>query len=314
LTNVAIAETLGITVRAVQKIWKLYQEKGRKGIAFRKRGRKNVKASTKDESNKLQNMIQDKMPNQLKLPYALWTRTSVGVLITKHFGVKVSKWTIGRYLKEWGFTPQKPIKKVNEQNPDAVKQWLSKDYTRIKKKAKKEQAEIFWVDETGMRSDHQAGRSYSPKGLTPVVIKTGKRFKINMISAINNKVKLNFMIFHKGFNTKVFIKFMNRLIARAPSKILFIVDDHPSHKTIAVKEWIEKHKTQIELFCLPSCSPEFNPDEYLNQDIKTNVLGKKKHINKEQLYKNVTSFIKKEQHNSEQIAACFGAKLVLYAA
>jgi len=314
LTNASIAETLGISIRGVQKIWKAYQEKGTKGIAFRKRGRKSVKAITKEEGKKIQKMIQDKMPDQLKLPYALWTRSGVGELITKHFGVKVSKWTVGRYLKEWGFTPQKPIRKAYEQNPESVKQWLAKDYVKIKKKAKKEQAEIFWGDETGMRSDHQAGKSYSPKGVTPVVIKTGKRFKINMISAINNKGKLNFMIYHKGFNTTVFIKFMSRLIERAPCKILFIVDGHPSHKTIAVKEWIEKHKTQIELFYLPSYSPELNPDEYLNQDIKTNVLGKKKHINKEQLYKNVTSFLKKKQHNPEQIAAYFRAKHVLYAA
>ncbi len=309
-----IAEMLGITRRAEQRVWKQYKEKGRKGILLRKRGRKSEKAITGQQESQIKKMIENKLPDQLKLPFGLWTREGVGDLIYRQFGVRVSKWTVGRYLKDWGFSPQKPIAKAYEQDPDAVEKWLKQDYPALQVKAKKEKADISWGDETGMRSDHQAGRTYAVKGQTPVIMKTGKRFKINMISAINNRGLLKFMIFKEGFNTKLFIKFMGRMIERSERKILLIVDGHPSHKTLAVKDWIIDHKNQIELFYLPGYSPELNPDEYLNQDIKTNAVGKKRPINQSQLRKNVRSFLKKKQSDRSKVAAYFRAKHVQYAA
>lgn len=309
-----IAEMLGITRRAEQKTWKKYREQGQKGIVLRKRGRPNEKAINKEQVAKVKKMIENKMPDQLKLPFGLWTRQAVGDLIFRQFGVRVSKWTIGRYLKEWGFTPQKPIIKAYEQDPEAVKKWLQEDYPAIQQKAKDEKADIYWGDETGMRSDHQAGRTYAPKGQTPIVKKTGKRFKANMISAINNRGLLKFMIYKEGFNTILFIKFMSRMIERADRKIILIVDSHPSHKTVAVRRWIEDHKTKIELYYLPGYSPELNPDEYLNQDIKTNAIGKKRPINQSQLIRNVKSFLKKKQSNKKQVISYFHAEQVKYAA
>lgn len=309
-----IAEMLGITVHAEQKIWKKYKEKGSKGILLRKRGRKSEKAVTRQQESQIKKMIENKLPDQLKLPFGLWTREGVGDLIYRQFGIRVSKWTVGRYLKDWGFTPQKPVAKAYEQDPEAVQKWLEEDYPALQQKAKKEKADIYWGDETGMRSDHQAGRTYAVKGQTPVIMKTGKRFNINMISAINNRGLLKFMIFKEGFNTRLFIKFLGRMIERADRKILLIVDGHPSHKTIAVKEWIEQHKNQIELFYLPGYSPELNPDEYLNQDLKTNAVGKKRPINRDQLTKNVKSFLKKKQSDRTKVIAYFHAKYVKYAA
>ena len=124
----------------------------------------------------------------MKLPFGLWTRDAVFELIQQKFGILLSRWQVGRYLKSWGFTPQKAIRKAFEQKPEKVKKWLEEEYPEIKQRAKKEKAVIYFGDETGMHSDHQAGRSYSPKGQTPVVKATGKRFSLNMISAISNKV------------------------------------------------------------------------------------------------------------------------------
>lgn len=309
-----IARMLGITPRTEQRIWKTYKEKGRKGIVVRKRGRRSEKRISSHQESQIKKMIENKLPDQLKLPFGLWTREGVGDLIYRQFGIRVSKWTVGRYLKDWGFTPQKPVAKAYEQDPDAVQKWLEEDYPSLQQKAKKEKADIYWGDETGMRSDHQAGRTYAVKGQTPVIMRTGKRFKINMISAINNRGLLKFMIFKEGFNTKLFIKFLGRMIERADRKILLIVDGHPSHKTIAAKEWIEQHKNQIELFYLPGYSPELNPDEYLNQDLKTNAVGKKRPINRDQLTKNVRSFLKKKQSDRNKVVAYFHAKHVKYAA
>jgi transposase len=313
LTHKEISVTLGISTSGISKIIKLYKEKGSKGIVLRKRGRPSEIRLTKQQVKQVKSWIEDKTPDQLKLPFALWTRDVVGKLIEDKFGVEVSRWTVGRYLKTWGFTPQKPIYKAYEQKDEAVKVWLNEQYPNIQEQAKKEDAVIYWGDETGMRRDHHAGRSYAPKGKTPVIKATGKRFKTNMISAISNRGLLRFMIFDK-FNSDVFIKFLSRMIERAENKIILIVDGHPAHKTVAVKRWLEGHKNKIEVFYLPGYSPELNPDEYLNQDIKTNAIGKNRPINKEQMESNLKSFLRYKQSKSERVKAYFHAKHVKYAA
>jgi transposase len=313
MTHKAIAETLGVSVSMVNKVLKLFKGKGKKGIVLHKRGRSNEIKLNKQQERQMKNWITDKTPDQLKLPFALWTRDSVSMLINNKFGIEVSRWTIGRYLKLWGFTPQKPIYKAYEQKDEAVQKWLNEDYPEIKAKANEEDAVIFWGDETGMRSDHHAGRSYAPKGKTPVIKATGKRFKTNMISAISNRGLLKFMIFDK-FNSDVFIKFLSRMTERTDNKVILIIDGHPAHKTLAVKEWLEQHKEKIEVFYLPGYSPELNPDEYLNQDIKTNLLGKSRPVNKQDLESKLKSFLKFKQSNKNRVAAYFHAKHVLYAA
>lgn len=313
MTHKVIAQTLGISTSTITKILRLYRQKGNKGIALRKRGRPEDKSITKEQERKVKDWIIDRTPDQLKLPFALWTREAVMLLIKDKFDVKVSRWTSGRYLREWGFTPQKPVYKAYEQKSEEVKQWLKEAYPEIQKRAKQEKAVIFWGDETGMRSDHQAGRSYAPKGHTPVIRRTGNRFKINMISAINNCGLLKFMIINT-FNSKVFIRFLGRMIERAEEKIYVIVDGHPAHKTVALKQWLEKYKEAIELFYLPAYSPELNPDEYLNQDIKTNVIGKQRPKNKNEMTHNVKSFLRNKQMNPQNIMAYFREEHVRYAA
>jgi len=313
VTRKATAEALGVSTGMVDKVLKLYKEKGKKGILLHKRGRPNEIKLDKQQERQVKDWIADKTPDQLKLPFALWTREAVGLLIKNKFGIEVSRWTVGRYLKSWGYTPQKPVYKAYEQKEEAVKSWLDKEYPKIKQKAKKEDAIIYWGDETGMRSDHHAGRSYSPKGKTPVIKATGKRFKANMISALSNRGLLKFMIYDT-FNSGVFIKFLSRMTERTEVKIILIVDGHPAHKTLVVKEWLENHKNQIELYYLPGYSPELNPDEYLNQDIKTNALGKSRPINKQDLISKVKSFMKYKQSNSSRVKAYFHAKHVVYAA
>ncbi|MBK7097171.1 MAG: winged helix-turn-helix domain-containing protein [Sphingobacteriales bacterium] len=133
----------------------------------KKRGVKGGKKITGQQAAEVRRLIKDKMPDQLKLAFGLWTRAAVQQLIEQKYGVVLSVKQVGRYLKSWGYTPQKPIRKAFEQKPEQVKQWLEKEYPAIKKRATKEKGTIYFGDETGMRSDHQAGRSYAPKGKTP---------------------------------------------------------------------------------------------------------------------------------------------------
>ena len=312
-THAEISRTLDVSIRTITNTLVKYRQGGLKSLAAKKQGRPSETKLNKQQQKKAIQWITDKTPEQLKLPYALWTRESVAELILHKFGVKISRWTAGRYLKSWGFTPQKPVYKAYEQKAPEVEQWLKEEYPKIKQQAQQEKAIIYWGDETGLRSDHHAGRSYSPKGKTPIVKATGKRFKANMISAISNRGKLKFMIIKKSFNSEVFIKFMSRLIEKSEQKVYLIVDGHPAHKTKTVKKWLESNSNKISLHYLPAYSPELNPDEYLNQDIKTNIVGKSRPVNQFQLVNNVKSFLKSRQRNPLKVMAYFHVKHVLYA-
>ena len=176
--------------------------------------------------------IEDHCPDQLKLPYYLWTREAVQGYVEKRFGIRRSVWTIGRWLAEWGFTPQKPRRRAFEQNPEAVEQWVKKIYPLLHARAKREHALMYWGDEMGLRSDHSTGRTFGRRGQTPVIAGTGQRFRCNMISALTNKGQLCFMVFKKRFTTDVLLDFMKRLVRQNKRKVYLIVDNHPVHLSL----------------------------------------------------------------------------------
>lgn len=313
-TQKEAAEIFGVTERTVNKIWAKYKKGGTNALKNKKRGVKGGKKLKAKEAAEIRRLIRDKMPEQLKLPFGLWTREAVQQLIKDKYKVELSRWQVGRYLKSWGYTPQKPIRKAFEQKPEQVKKWLHEEYPAIQTKASQEKAVIYFGDETGMRSDHQAGRSYAPKGKTPVVKQTGKRFSLNMISAISNRGHLQFRVLEGRFNGEVFLDFLQRMVRYSKRKIIFITDGHPAHKTKKLKEWLEKNKEKIEVYFLPPYSPELNPQEYLNQDVKTNVIGKNRSINKEQMRDRVETFMKKRKSHKGQVKKYFHEKHVVYAA
>lgn len=313
-TQQQAAEIFGLSKRGVEEIWKRHRIGGSRGIEERKRGVKGGKKITGVQAAEVRRLIKDKLPDQLKLPYGLWTREAVQQLMLEKYGIALSRWQVGRYLKSWGYTPQKPISKAFEQKPERVKKWLDEEYPAIKKRAQKEKAVIYFGDETGMRSDHQAGRSYAPQGETPVIKRTGQRFSLNMISALSNKGHLQFMIINGRFNSEVFETFLKRLIKYSKQKIYFVTDGHPAHKTKKLNAWLAVNKKRIEVFFLPPYSPELNPQEYVNQDVKTNVVGKKRPINKEQMKANVEDFMNNRKKDKMQVQRYFQEKHVRYAA
>ena len=303
-----------LSERSVNRIWSKYKQCGKRSLNSKKRGVQGGKKINGKQSAEVRQLIKDKLPDQLKLPFGLWTREAVQQLIQNRYGIELSRWQVGRYLKSWGYTPQKPISKAFEQKPAKVKEWLEKEYPAIKKRAAKEKAVIYFGDETGMRSDHQAGRSYAPAGKTPVIKKTGQRFSLNMISAISNQGHLQFMIIDGRFNSEVFETFLNQMIKYSRQKIYFVTDGHPAHKTKKLNEWLSANKNKIEVFFLPPYSPELNPQEYVNQDVKTNVIGKKRPINKAQMRTNVEDFMHKRKNDKKQVRKYFHVSHVRYAA
>ena len=221
---------------------------------------------------------------------------------------------MAKLLKRWGFTAQKPAFRAYEQSPWQVRRWLKEQYPAIRRKAQRQHGLIFWLDETGMRSGHQAGATYAKKGKTPVLKKTGKRFSLHMISAITNGGRMVFMVVDGRFNGAVFVRFLQQLVKSTRQKLFLIADNHPVHLQKTIMQWTEHQKGKIELFFLPTYSPELNPDEYFNQDVKTNVVGKSRPGSKKELKKAVEAFSNAKKTNPHKIKRYFHAKPVKYAA
>jgi len=273
-TKTAVARDLGVSRETVSRWWSRY-ESGDGWSALKKRKRGRPKGSqrklTAEQEREVQQIIAEKTPDQLKLKYALWTRAAVGRLIQERFGVVYAMQSLSEVLKRWGFTPQRPLKRAYEQRPEQVDAWMKESYPAIKAKAKAEKAEIWWGDETAVKPEAHVRRGFAPKGKTPVVRQPAKRFHSSLISAINNQGKMQWMALTEALNAETFLKFLRQLIKHRKRKIILIVDNLRVHHAKVVKEWIEKNKARIELFYLPAYSPELNPDEYLNNDLKQNL-------------------------------------------
>jgi transposase len=310
----AVAQFFAVTPQTISKWVKAYRQGGQVALKSKQKGRPQGGKLKPWQAAQIAKTVIDHHPEQLKLPFYLWTREAVALLIKRRFGIQLSVWTVGRYLKRWGFTPQKPARRAWEQNPEQVRQWLEKEYLQIRRQAQKEKAQIFWGDEMGLRSDHAVGRSYGLKGQTPVIMATGQRYSCNMISAITNQGRLNFMVFKERFTAQVFIEFLRRLLRQNDRRVYLIIDRHPVHRSHKVKDWVEEHEERLRLIFLPSYSPEINPDELLNQDVKSNALGRQRPGDQPELMGKVRSYLRSRQCKPDIVAKYFQGKHVQYAA
>lgn len=314
MSQAQVPRVFGVSRRSVNGWHRRWRQGGSGALRSRARGRPQVLYLKPYQAATVVRLITDRCPDQLKMPFALWTREAVRDLIAQRYGTRLSVWTVGRYLRRWGLTPQKPLRRAYERDPEAVRRWLKKQYPAIRALARREQATIFWGDETGMRSDHQAGRSWGRRGQTPVVPGTGKRFRCNMISALTNRGQLAFMVFSGRFTQAVFIVFLRRLVRHARRKLFLIIDGHPVHVGTHTQRWVKHHRRQIRLFFLPGYSPELNPDELLNQDVKTNAVGRKRPRTPPELVGNVRRFLWSTQRRPQKVRSYFRHPSVRYAA
>lgn len=308
------ARMFGVSRQSVNAWLKKLDRGGATALRSGKRGRPPSSRLAPREEARAVRLIVGRCPDQLKLPFALWTREAVQGLLAERFGVEVSVWTVGRWLRRWGFTPQKPLRRAYERDARAVARWLKEEYPAIRRQAKREKAQIHWGDEMGLRSDHQAGRSFSLKGRTPVVPGTGQRFGCNMLSTVTNRGKLSFMVFRGRFTARVLIGFLRRLVRQAEGKVFLIVDRHPVHRSKALQQWLGKHGRRIRLFYLPAYAPELNPDEYLNQDVKTNALGRRRPASLAEMMSGVRAYLRSTQRQPQVVRSYFRERHVQYAA
>jgi transposase len=313
MKQVDAVATFKVSRTAVHMWVKAYKAGGTRVLKAKKLGRPRRSRLAGHQAATAVKLIADRCPDQLKLPFALWTRQAVCRLLAERFDLAVSVWTAGRYLRRWGFTPQKPLRRAYEQNPKAVKRWLNEEYPAIRRRAKRENAEIHWGDEMGVRSDHQAGRSWGRRGRTPVVPGAGQRFGGNMISTVSNRGTLRFMVFKQRFTQPVMIAFLRRLLRSVQQKVFLIVDGHPVHRGKMLKRWLAEHAGRIEMYFLPGYSPQLNPDELLNQDVKSRT-GRQRPQNQSELLRNLRSHLRSTQRQPAKVRRYFEEQHVAYAA
>ena len=315
MKQVEVALILEVSRTSVVRWLRNYRQEGMNGLKQKTRGRRHgqKRRLDREQERSIQRMLVDKTPDQLKLPFALWTRKAVQEVITEHYSLKLPIRTVGEYLHRWGFTPQKPVKKAYEQQPERVRKWLDEEYPGIARKACEEKAEILWGDETGISSEDSRGRGYAPNGRTPVVYGSGKRFSASMISAINNQGKMRFMVYEGALRVDTFLKFLRRVIKDAGIKAFLIVDNLRVHHAIKVRKWIEKYKKKIEIFFLPPYCPEYNPDEYLNHGVKAYLRKKPMPHSDCELKSGLRSYMKRLQWKTDKVARFFEHESAGYA-
>ena len=313
---VDIASYLGVHRNTVSEWWWQYQEMGEVALQQQQRGRKvgSGRSLTQVQEDRIQELMQGHFPAELAIKSALWTRRAVQALIEQQCKVVMPIRTVGLYLWRWGYSPQKPLKRAYEQDPEAVEAWLEHTYPLIEQRAKREGAEIAWGDESGLRSDTQVGRGYAPIGETPEIhLSQKKRVRVNFIASLSNQGSVRFMLYTSKLTETVFLAFLRRLIAKPERKLFWIVDRHPVHRGGQVQPWLAAHKEQIELFLLPSYSPELNPTEYLNGDVKQGVHSKPPTRNLAQLKHRLLSHLRKLQKLPSRMRKYFEHPLIAYA-
>ena len=310
-----IAEVLEVSRQTVYNWRDALKESDGKISLAQKRGRieGEQRSLTYEQECRVQVSITDYDPEQLKFPFALWTRKAIQQLIKELYGIEMPLRTISGYLSRWGFTPQRPQKRAYERKDPEVQKWLKETYPEIKNKAKNEGGEIHWADETHIQSMPNNLRGFAPKGKTPTLKHTAKKLKINMISSITNRGVVRFMTYRDSMNASKFIKFLKRLVQASERKVFLIVDNLRVHHSRKVKEWLEEVEDQIELYYLPAYCPDLNPDEYLNCDLKRNVHGHNVAKNQSDLESNTMSFMRKLQKNPSRGAAYFKHQKIAYA-
>ncbi len=295
-----IVELCGLSYPTVRAAIDRYEEGGLAAIRPATRGKRagQGRTLTEEQEQAIRKIICDKRPEQLK-----------------ECGIKLSVRGVGNYLSRWGFTPQKPIKKAYEQRPEAVQAWLDEQYPEIEKRAKAEGGEIHWGDETALVNTDVRGRCYAPAGKTPVTFTAGgTRQKLSMIATVTNQGKTRWMIIDEAFNSDKLIEFLEALIKDAGKKVFLILDNLRVHHSKPVKAWAAERQDRIELFYLPSYSPELNPEERLNADLKHAIGTKVPVRTKAKLKLAATEHMIKLEQSPERVKSYFQDPRVKYAA
>ena len=302
-----IAQVTGLAEQTVRDAFFAYDQGGIEAIKPKRRGRKPGEKRTlsPEQEREVINLLVDHTPEQLQLECCLWTRAGVRALILREYGRDMPIRTVGEYLKRWGFTVQRPAKQAMKQNPEAVEKWLKQEYPAIHAQAKREGAEIFWGDETAVQNVAHYARGYAPRGRTPVLRLQAQKLHLHMISAISSSGKVHFLLYSEAIDAERLIGFMAGLIRDAGRKVFLLLDNLRVHHRKKVLEWVAGRSDKIALFHLPAYAPEYNPDEYLNHDLKRTLGTQSMVKDKQELQSHAETFMNALSAAPDHVRAYF---------
>ena len=315
-TEVEIAAMLGVSQETVSRWWTAYATGGLDAIPRDRTGRPvgSGRTLSDEQARHIQDQIDHHSPEELGIPAPLWSRRAVRDLIPQELGIAMPVRTVGEYLRRWGYTAKRPRRHARQQDPEEVREWLEETYPAIEARASEEGAEIYWCDETGVAADEHPRYGYARKGRPATMEVPDTHIRINQISAISNAGTVRFMTYKETMDAALFLVFLGRLLRTSTRKIFLIVDRLPAHKTATVANWVEAHMDRIEVFPMPPRTPELNPDEYLNNDLKGNVHEAGLPTNQEDLRSRVQQFMRRLFSAPEHVMSYFLHPCVLYAA
>lgn len=314
-TETAVAELFGVSRETVCRWWRTYVSSGLDALPQDRPGRPlgSGRLLSDEQAVQIKTLIDDNTPEKLGIASPLWTRRAVRDLIRKRFGIDLAERTVGEYLRRWDYTPKKPERHPRKQDPEEVKKWREETYPAIEKRAAEEGGEIHWCDETGAVADHHPGTSYSPKGAPATMAVPRPHIRMNQISSMTNEGTVRFMTYKGSMNTTLFLTFLNQLLRTVSKKIFLIVDRLDAHDNADVAAWVEAHKDRIEISYLPTYSPELNPVEYMNNDMKANINKEGLPDDKATLRSRMQRFMRKLQRLPGYVMSYFLHPAVQYA-
>ena len=308
-----IAESYGVTNVSVHRWVKKAREEGMDSLAPIPKSGRPAKL-TAEEEQEVYRWVVGGDPRQLGLDFGLWTRKIIAEQIEVRLSIKMSITAVGDLLHRLGLSPQKPLRRAYERDEVAIKEWVEKTYPKIKKAAKRKGAEIFWLDEAGVRSDDPLQRTWGKIGQTPVVPTSSKRQSMNIITAISNSGGFWYMAYSGRFNADKFIECLKDFMKWRRRPVVMIMDGHPVHKAQKVRDYVASLNGKITIELLPPYAPEHNPDEYVFHYMKKQGVTKKPLKKDESLKSRVLSDLKSIKNNKKLIKSFFKAGPVTFAA
>jgi transposase len=316
MPQATIADALGVARETVCRWWSAYRHGGLDALPGDRTGRPTGSGRhlDDDQARHLQDQIDHHTPEALHIAAPLWTRRAVRDLIDHEYGFWMPLRTVGEYLARWGYTSKRPRRHARGQDADEVREWLDSTYPEIAARAAQEGAEIHWGDETGLTGNEYPGRGYARVGQTPELPVSGDKARVNLLSTVTNDGELHFQVYTCMMTAALFVGFLERLVAGAARKVFLIVDPLPAHMAAAVQDWVWAHEDQIELFTLPVKTPEHNPVEYLNNDLKTNVYATGLPKDRQEMRAKLETFMQHLADLPGHIMSYFRHPLTLYAA
>jgi transposase len=256
--------------------------------------------------------INGRDPRQYGLDFGLWTRAVVAELIQKKFGVGLGLSAVGELLAKLGLTPQKPLQRAYQRDPQAVEKWQRETYPSIARDAKAQGAEVFFWDESGFRADTVHGKTWGVRGQTPVVLRPGQRQAISAASAVNAKGGFWFCIYPGGLNAELFVELLKQMMHNRKKPVHLVLDSLPAHKKANVRDYVASTNGRLTLHFLPGYAPDLNPDELVWSHVKRTGTARRPLQKGEILRERIQAQLAKIQTMPSLVRSFFRAPSVAY--